>query len=380
MKKLLVIEDEEELRDSVVDIVRYYGFDCLAVGSGEEALAQVAEFRPDLILCDVMLPGINGYGILLELQQQPELATIPFVFLTAKSTYADIRKGMDLGADDYLTKPFTAEQLMEAIHNRLARFDQIQTRAKKQSEYFRDYLKMTLPHELRTPMSGIIGYLDLLTEAFDSFSPEQVRQMLERMNSAARRLSHVVENYILYAQLTTSHADPIMAQKIRDYSYCLGSADVIQYQAEQKALEHQRGEDLQLSVNDALLGILPESLQKLVAELVDNACKFSKPGQPIMVTGRCQDADEYHLTVKDQGRGLTPEQLNQIGAHHQFDRHQFEQQGLGLGLAICQKTAELLGGTLTIVSNSEQGTTVQLTLPVLAAIPHMPEGAYAILG
>ncbi|MCB0031517.1 MAG: response regulator, partial [Anaerolineales bacterium] len=66
-------------------------------GSGEEALAQVGDYRPDLILCDVMLPGIDGYGILLELQQQPELATIPFIFLTAKSTYADIRKGMDLG-------------------------------------------------------------------------------------------------------------------------------------------------------------------------------------------------------------------------------------------------------------------------------------------
>ena len=379
MKKLLLIEDEAELRDSVVDIVRYYSFDCLAVGSGEEALAQVGDYRPDLILCDVMLPGIDGYGILLELQQQPELATIPFIFLTAKSTYADIRKGMDLGADDYLTKPFTAEQLMEAIRNRLERFDQIQTQANQQNEYFRDYLKMTLPHELRTPMSGIIGYLDLLTDAYDSFSPEQIRQMLERMNNAARRLSHVVENYILYAQLTTSHADPVMAQKIRDYSYCLGCADVISYQAEQKALEHRRGDDLELSVDDALLGILPESLQKLVAELIDNACKFSEPGQPIVVTGRCHGADEYSLTISDQGRGLTPEQLRQIGAHHQFDRHRFEQQGLGLGLAICQKTVELLGGTLTLASTIDQGTTVSLTLPILVAIPHMPEHAFAML-
>ena len=379
MRKLLLIEDETELRDSVVDIVCYYGFDCLAVESGEEALAAVGEYRPDLILCDVMLPGIDGYDILFELQQQPAHATTPFIFLTAKSTYADIRKGMALGADDYLTKPFTAKQLMEAIHNRLERFDQIQTEATQQSDYVRDYLKMTLPHELRTPMSGIIGYLDLLTDSFDSFSAEQIRQMLERMNGAARRLTHVVENYILFAQLTTSHADPVMVQKIRDYSYCLGAGDIIRYQAEQKALEHRRAEDLTIEVDDALLGIVPESLQKVVAELVDNACKFSPAGGAILVTGRFLQDNEYCLEISDQGRGLTPAQIRHLGAHHQFDRRHYEQQGLGLGLAICQKSIELVGGSFVIESNPNQGTLVRLTLPILAAIPHLPEASYAIL-
>ncbi|HLO83508.1 MAG TPA: EAL domain-containing response regulator [Nostocaceae cyanobacterium] len=122
MPKILVIEDEESVRENLLDLLEAEDFDTIAAANGKIGLHLAMSESPDLILCDMMMPELDGYGVLAALRQDPSTATIPFIFLTAKSAKADFRQGMDMGADDYLTKPFTRAELLSAIMNKLEKY------------------------------------------------------------------------------------------------------------------------------------------------------------------------------------------------------------------------------------------------------------------
>ena len=124
MKKILVIEDEPEMRRNITALLRYQGYEPIAAEDGRKGLEAARRERPDLILCDVMMPELDGYGLLQALQQDLELTLIPFIFLTAKGEKDDLRSGMNLGADDYLTKPVAHADLIHAIEARLRRCEQ----------------------------------------------------------------------------------------------------------------------------------------------------------------------------------------------------------------------------------------------------------------
>ena len=124
MKKILVIEDEPEMRRNITSLLRYYDYEPIAAQNGRVAMETARREKPDLILCDVMMPELDGYGVLQALQSDTSLARIPFIFLTAKGEKDDLRSGMNLGADDYLTKPVVNADLVRAIESRLRRAEQ----------------------------------------------------------------------------------------------------------------------------------------------------------------------------------------------------------------------------------------------------------------
>jgi DNA-binding response OmpR family regulator len=119
MKKIVIIEDEEAVRDNLQELLILEGFDVQSVDNGKAGVQVIQECLPDLVICDVMMPLLDGYGVLTILRQQPNTASIPFIFLTAKATRDDFRQGMGMGADDYITKPFTTDEVLNAIQIRL---------------------------------------------------------------------------------------------------------------------------------------------------------------------------------------------------------------------------------------------------------------------
>src|SRR6516225_8015394 len=121
MKRILVIEDEPEMRRNIAALLRYHDYEAIPAENGRAGLAAARQSKPDLILCDVMMPQLDGYGVLQTLQADAALARIPFIFLTAKGEKDDLRSGMNLGADDYLTKPVGNNDLIRAIEARLQR-------------------------------------------------------------------------------------------------------------------------------------------------------------------------------------------------------------------------------------------------------------------
>jgi DNA-binding NarL/FixJ family response regulator len=128
MKKILVIEDEPEMRRNITALLRYYDYEPIAAENGRTGVETARRENPDLILCDVMMPELDGFGVLQALQADSTLARTPFIFLTAKGEKDDLRSGMNLGADDYLTKPVANADLVRAIEARLRRSERQSTR------------------------------------------------------------------------------------------------------------------------------------------------------------------------------------------------------------------------------------------------------------
>lgn len=134
MTTILAIEDDTEIRENIQEILELEGFDVLTAANGKIGVQLAQAHHPDLIICDVMMPELDGYDVLVTLRQDPSTLKIPFIFLSAKATTADFRKGMSLGADDYLTKPFTPSELREAISIRLQKQTVMMTRYSQELE------------------------------------------------------------------------------------------------------------------------------------------------------------------------------------------------------------------------------------------------------
>src|SRR5260221_361335 len=156
MTKIVVIEDEEFLLQEIVDTLNFEGFEVAGAENGLQGYKLVRETMPDLVICDVMMPVLDGYGVLLKLRSEPETSLIPFIFLTAKASREDMRHGMDFGADDYVTKPFTREILLSEIRTRLEKYAASRREYDKGLDSLRNSIILTLPHELRTPLTSII--------------------------------------------------------------------------------------------------------------------------------------------------------------------------------------------------------------------------------
>jgi DNA-binding response OmpR family regulator len=361
MKRLLVIDDEQELLEEISEWLQYEGYQVFTAASGQEGIHIALNTLPDLILCDIMMDDMDGYRVLLELRTHAETALTPFIFLTALSKRQDVRYGMELGADDYLTKPFTQSELLKAIRARLEKHHRHKTSAEQALGQLRAVLTMSLPHELRTPLSVMMGYGELLSLDAESYTPEEVMAMGESISHNARRLFRLVENHLLYSELEALRLDPAHFRSlplipIKD------SGPVIKEEAQRIAFDHKRFEDLALDLEPSPVGMGQEHFRKILRELLDNAFKFSAPGQRVQVRSRAQADGRLQLFITDGGRGFAPGELSQVTAFRQFNRQRYEQQGLGLGLVIAKYLVELHGGDLQIQSQAGSATQVSLLL------------------
>jgi two-component system sensor histidine kinase/response regulator len=363
MTKILVIEDEQAILGNILETLELEGYEAVGAGDGRAGVALAQEHLPDLIVCDIMMPKLDGYGVLLELRNDPTTALIPFVFLTARATRDDMRQGMVLGADDYLTKPFTPPELLGAVQARLERQTSIVREYHKKLDDLRNSIIYMLPHELRTPLTGILGYSELLALGGQTMEPDRVVEMALAISRAGNRLFHLIENFLVYAQLELISRDPERVAAMRQLRLAQPRA-LIEYIARTRAQQARREADLTLDVMEVpTVQIEKDNLQKIVEELVDNAFKFSPLGTPVRVAADVVD-DTYLLDVCDCGRGMTAQEIATIDACIQFQRQLHEQQGGGLGLVIARNLAELHGGQLTIESVPDQQTIVHVALPL----------------
>ncbi len=365
MRKILVIDDEEWLREMINLALRQNGFEVVEAENGEKGIELAKKELPDLILCDVNMDKVDGYRTLSALRSEPSTATIPFILMTGLADQAGMRHGMELGADDYLPKPFTIEALYAAVDVRLKKVNVVRQEAEKKLADLRENISMMLPHELRTPLNGILAYGEILTSDAASLQPEEISEMGQVIYQSGKRLEHLVENFLIFAQLELLGTDPQKLQSLLR-KQTVAPAALIEQQTRDQAHTANRPDDVLMDVSDVPVPMSEEYLGKIVGELVQNSLKFSPQGSPVKVT-LTEVGSHVVLTVADRGRGLSTEHINKIGAYMQFDRKMHEQQGLGLGLTICKRLTELHGGTLTIQSEMGSGTTVMVKLPSAGA-------------
>jgi DNA-binding response OmpR family regulator/anti-sigma regulatory factor (Ser/Thr protein kinase) len=362
MTSILVIEDDLPILDNVKDTLEAEGFRVMAVPDGVTGVKIAKQQLPDLIVCDILMAGLDGFGVLQQLREDPQTATIPLIFLTARVDRESMRRGMNLGADDYITKPFTSVELLTAVRSRLKKQTATLQQQQTTMNLLRKSILYALPHQLRSPLVKLIGYGSILEEEYNTVSRDELHSMASAIMLGGQELHRIFENYLVYAQIELISSDPEQIAALRNHSVD-NPGDIIQEQAIKKAKAYQREADLRLHISNAPVNLSLADLTKIAAELIDNAFKFSPSGSQVRVRVGSEDST-FALYVRDYGRGMTVEQLKSIGAYMQFERAVYEQQGLGLGLIIAKRLVELYGGQFLIYSIPDQGTVVGAKFPV----------------
>ena len=362
MKKILVIDDDPAVQSLTVKALQSRGFLTLTAQDGLVGVDMAKRHLPDLIICDIQMPNLDGYGALALLRKDPVTSAIPFIFLTGLSEKREIRHGMVLGADDYLTKPFTGAELVLAVNTRLDKHDAIHRQSDKRLDDLRENIGMALPHELLTPLNGIIGLSSLLMDENMVYEPHEIRDFSANMHRSAMRLHRLIENFLLYSELELVASDPRKVAALRQGEH-IEVKERMSRIAHEVAVREDRVADLELEVADVHVVMSPLYFNKVVSELIENAFKFSKVGNPVHVLVRVEGGT-LSIEIRDQGRGMTAEQIASIGAHMQFERRFYEQQGVGLGMIIAKRLAELYGGHFSIESIPGRQTRLELNLPL----------------
>lgn len=364
MAKILVIEDNDSVRENLLELLDAEGYEPLEAKDGVEGVRLARQENPDLIICDILMPHLDGYGVWASLAREPETAIIPFIYLTAKTERSDLRRGMELGADDYITKPFTRDELLNAIHTRLEKSATLRNYYQKKLSNLRSEISQGLPHELLTPLSVVLGFSELLVQNPNSLKKEQVLEIARNINRSAEKLLHSIQLYLLFADLEGITSDPDRLRLILDGSVSSAWLAITEI-ARVKAIEDGREADVRFEIADAQLQISEIYLQKMIEELLENAFQLSTPGTAIDLKGEVdQQMNLYQLSVTDRGRGLTDEQIKLVMITHLYDRIVFPGQTVNLGLAMVKRLVEIHGGTMNLKSEPGKMTTVNVTLPL----------------
>ena len=362
MSKILVIDDESWLREMIRLALEQQGFEVLEAVDSSDGSDKAREFLPDLILCDVnMGKSGSGYTTLTKLREDAATAAIPFILMTGMADSAGMRHGMELGADDYLPKPFKVDELYAAVNARLRKVKTVRDDAERKLTTLRTNISMMMPHELRTPLNGIIANAELLVTSAATLGTATIAEMGKEICNSGLRLERLIENFLFYARLemVATDADSVIA---------LRSAKIATPENTGRATAIAQAEiagrltDLTLELAEVHVSVAEEYFKKIIAELVQNAFKFSEAGSAVLVSLKTV-GEEIELSVCDHGRGLATEHIQRIDAYVQFERKMQDREGLGLGLAIAKKLVELHGGRLAINSSKAQGTTVVVKLP-----------------
>ncbi|MCD4684782.1 MAG: response regulator [Anaerolineae bacterium] len=365
MTRILVIEDETSIRQNIVEMLEMEGFEVAGAANGREGLRMVLQFRPDLIICDITMPELDGYGVLLALRQRRDTATIPFMFLTARADREHMRYGMELGADDYLTKPFTFEELRAAVRTRLKRHAMVKHMAEQELIQARQSLIRMVSHELRTPLISVNMVTDIISRQLEQLSASQLRELIDTLERGAHRLSRLVEQSVFIVQLETS---ALSRDTVLEHGVPARMSDILIAAADLARRFAYRHPDVRLRIDerDSEVVVICDirALRHALAELITNALSFSPDGSEVILAQWCADGAVW-ISLVDQGPGIPQELIKHaLQDFHQVDRGRQEQQGIGLGLPLARRIIKAHGGTFELNSVVNRGTQITLSVPI----------------
>lgn len=361
MRKILVVDDEHEVRETMAMFLKTRGYDVKEAGDGGEGFEVARQYRPDLILSDILMPNVDGYTFLENLRSDTATQPIPFIFLSARTGRSHLREGMTKGADDYLAKPILPIELINAVETRLNRHGTIIERVQERMDDLRANITDALTDELRNPLHSILGYAKLIHDDSSGFSHTEIKEMSGCIKKSAERLHHLLENFLLYTRLEVLRGDDNNIRALRN-ARSANAGKFMRILAAQTATEFQRRDDLVFDIrDDESIAISDHYLRIVVTEIVSNACKFSSPGTPIKVSVQ-SDNEVVTASVSDKGRGMTGAELASLGAFVQFGRNSNPHRGAGLGISITQRIIEIFDGVFRIQSDVGVGTTVSFSL------------------
>jgi DNA-binding response OmpR family regulator len=331
----------------------------VTAGNGLEGLSQYEKENPDLVICDVMMPEMDGYGFIKNLRIKGH-TDIPFIFLTAKSDYDDLRTGMNFGADDYLVKPVKSSQLLEAINIRLQRKGEINKKVELQLASLENGFRLVADQEFYASVYDIIGYLHLLKSRYHQLDDEAMQEYLGYMERSTNRLLSLLrkikkwrdqQNTFLQNKTEGNTAIPVKKLLLNTVSSI--------------AAEYDRTSDLVSDIQDeAVLPLNEELLTTLLNELADNAFKFSEKGNSVIMKASLEE-DHYLVLIADYGKTTRAGVLTVLKSSPEKIQPVNNDPGVGLGLSIADLIVKSVGGSLSFEDNIPSGILVRVKIPVV---------------
>jgi signal transduction histidine kinase len=363
-KRVIVVDDEPSSREALCALLTAEDLDIQSFASGKELLRRMPELAPDVILLDVMMPEIDGYAVCYELKQSIAYQHIPIILITALDAVQDRVRGLEVGADEFLTKPVSRLELQARVRTMLRirmQYDQLERMLE-----LRQALSYMIVHDLRNPLAAVMLYLQLLKRK-GSVSPEHVRY-LDMATSETQKMSSFLDDMLMLAKmergklslsrspLYVDHLLEQVRQKLAPYADAQGVMLVLRTQ----------GQSYPVIADVALF-------QRVVENLVSNALKFSPQQSTVTIsaeyprTGLAGDAvagvPALRLSVLDQGRGIPPEDF--VRMFDQYEAVHMKEHGkaeLGLELAFCRMVAEAHGGQIYAGNNPDRGAVITVEM------------------
>jgi two-component system sensor histidine kinase/response regulator len=365
--KILVIDDEPAIRMGLAATLGRHGYSVVTAMNGDDGYIKAKLSQPDLIISDVMMPALNGFEMKQQMSEDPQLAPIPFIFLTARTASEDRVSGIRGGADDYVTKPFVTEELVARIEAVLRRVkteqergrEQVLQAAQERMDQLRKEVLQNFSHELRTPLGNVMMSLDMVMN-HKFTTPEEQNEFIRIAHSSADRLESLIADIILLSDIDQEKLNT-MRQPIDPENHILVPV--------KKRLIRYASKELFFVTDVKLDGTVKaprREFSQALAHLLDNAYRFSPNCGRVELIVRTTGNGGAFITVQDEGKGIPVELREKV-----FERfYQVSQgdgreyQGLGVGLTIARAVFSSLGGEVKIV-DSVTGCCVQATLPDL---------------
>lgn len=361
---ILTVEDNPDLNYALCEILSSLGYEVRSAYNGFEALELLAKVRPDVILCDIMMQGMDGYTLLQHARADLALRTLPFIFLTARTSREDQRRAKEIGVEDYLTKPIDSNDLVAAIENALQRSKLMRAETERKLDDLRDRIVGLLQHEFRTPLTFVLGYAELLANTDETnISLTELKIAASAILDGGHRLQRLIEGFLLLAELQNRTPNPGELEQLDAWPLWRTVADELAYDAtecgltiileELRAPAFVRGDER----------LIEEALRRML----DNAIRYRRPQSSLIQLSVTQWASYVGLRITDDGMGIPPQRLAEFARpFEQPNRDQGAIAGAGLSLALIKHVAHLHGGRLEIESVYGEGST--FTLWLLAAL------------
>lgn len=366
-KTILVVEDDRAMAEGICDVLEMEGYAVLSAPNGVEALARLEERRVDLILADIAMPLMDGYDLYHRVRQRPDWMAIPFVFITAKGQKEDVRLGKQMGADDYLIKPFDPDDLIVVAAAKLRRSEEVRRAGNQRFDALKQNILNALSHEFRTPLTYIQGYTDLLLDSDPASESAIFMKFLERIRVGSDRIRSLVDDFIFLVSLEAGQVAQIISDQGRVTSL-KPTLNAVAVACEEQIAE--KGLTLHVEWPAELPDVFAHmpSIGNAMRRLLENAIKFTPAGSGEIWLSAREANGELQIAVRDNGVGIPSEDQGHIfDRFYQVDRGRYEQQGVGLGLSIAKSIIELHAGRIEVQSAPGQGSTFTVVLPIAEA-------------
>lgn len=354
---IFIAEDCPESLQLLYQFLKDENYRISAVGNGKQAIDMIPDINPDLILLDIMMPDIDGFTVCEQLQKNSVSREIPIIFITAKTDKIDVVKGFEMGAVDYITKPFNGAELLARISTHLEL--KISREALKELNATKDKFFSIIAHDLKNPLQGLLSSSEVLYKFYEAFDESKKKELIQRFYNSSQQFSALLKNLLTWS-LSQQGRIRLNPKEINIAVIIEENIELIKETAEKKNIKYST--DIK---NDSIAWADKNMIRTVIRNLVSNALKFTHSGGEINI--KIEHSKPYiNIIVSDNGIGIPPEDIPGLFKldTYKSNKGTLGEKGTGLGLILCKEFVEKNNGIIHVGSIPGKGSIFTVSLPI----------------